>query len=185
MWLNNYFNFMWSAIIRCLGKYQTTYSVPTYTKVGGTIVQTANGGRLDGNTSASGDITFNFASLFTALTGSLSATPTYNSNNFSLAVVFGSGNTPVTAEDYNLDNRITTGLGFGLSTAFDVGNRVVTQTLTATASTDLTIAEIGLQAGDTLLYRKVLPEAINLASGESVNVVFTLNLANGAVEVAI
>lgn len=185
MWLNNYFNYMWRAIIRCLGKYGTTYSIPAYTNVDGTIVQTAGGGRYDGNTSISGVEAFSFEGLFTALTGSLSATPSNSVNAFSLAVVFGSGNTPVTAEDYNLDSRITTGLGFGVSTAFDVDNRVVTQTLTATASTDLTIAEIGLQAGGVLLYRKVLPEAINLASGESVNIVFTLNLANGAVEVAI
>lgn len=185
MWLNNYYNKLFAEACHSLGFTGTTYNVPSYQNMNGTLVQSQTGARTSGNNLINGAAACGMAAFFTAINGSVTTTDTINTNVMGLRALFGTGNTPAEVTDYKLENLIESDIAFVVNVAFDAGNHVVTQTVNVTANAEKVIAEVGLAHGPTLVYRKVLTDPITLAAGESLNVTFALNLGTGAMTVSV
>lgn len=185
MWLNNYYNKLFAEAHRALGDSGTTYTVPAYQNMNGTMVKTQRGERRGGNNLSEYQHVLGMAAFFTAINGSVTTTDEVNTSYVGMRALFGTGNTPVEVTDYKLESLIESDLAFAVTVAFDAVNRVVTQTVNVTASAEKVIAEVGLAHGPTLVYRKVLKNPITLAAGESLNVIFALNLGTGAMSVSV
>ena len=133
---------------------------------------------------ASTSSTTNPTFLFSDMTNTVTPSVSVNSSTYPYTyILIGSGDTPFTDTDYELDNRITTGITFNTSAlgkaTYDssLGKTVRTATVTINTTADITIKEIGLaryvftnsSTGYlTLLYREVLDTPITLAAGQSV-----------------
>lgn len=109
-------------------------------------------------------------------------------NDYNMGILVGSGSTPASYEDYQLDELITSGItlvsttGTLTETAFDNDTHIMTSkrsfTLNNSSGSNITISEIGLSIGcysynssnhgfQTLVYREVLDSPVTLAPGES------------------
>ena len=132
------------------------------------------------STSSSVDPTILFANMVNTVTPSVSVNSTTYANTY---LLIGSGDTPFTDADYNMAQRLTSGITFTTSAlgsaTYDSSLEKVIRTATVTINTtaDITIKEIGLakyvytnsSTGYlTLLYREVLDTPITLAAGQSV-----------------
>ena len=115
-------------------------------------------------------------------------------NSASIGLCFGSGTTPVTYDDYNLDSIITSGLSLvsasgtpTQATAYDSGTHHISSirsfTVNNSSASPITIAEFGITfptgfaSGNStsvhaLMYREVLATPVTLNPSESVIVSF-------------
>lgn len=107
----------------------------------------------------------------------------WNSSN--LSVLLGTGTTPEDADDYCLDNDITstlTGVTFGIQTSVSRESRycyesIITITFTNNTGADVVITEVGLAAswiftgdGPMLIFRKVI-NPVHVANNQSTTIV--------------
>lgn len=112
------------------------------------------------------------------------STPSVQSNKNSAGIVFGSGATPPTVNDYFLENMITTISGSGTRVFSDNGDSVTvtyTYSLSNTGSSDVTISELGIQisisnTGIVLVNRILLDSPVTIPAGGLGQVVFTTRL---------
>lgn len=185
MWLNNYYNKLFAEAHRALGFSRNTYKVPSYQNMNGAVISTQSGDRPTGNNLIDSDAVCGMAAFFSAINGSVTTNDDLATYAIGMRALFGTGNTPAKVTDYKLENLIESDLAFVVNVAFDSETRVVTQIVNVTATAEKVIAEVGLAHGPTLVYRKVLTNPITLASGESLNVTFALNLGTGAMSVSV
>lgn len=132
-----------------------------------------------------------------ALNGTIYTSPSYGYNSkfaiipgdlntnsrVSTCLVFGSDNTPVTVEDYKINNRISVGGSVGRyscsynedTKTFEIKRRYV---INNTSSSAITIREFGVEntmviTGGSyikfLIYREVLDEEVVLEAGDTIN----------------
>ena len=104
----------------------------------------------------------------------------YNMSNRG-GVIFGDGNTPVTAEDYKIAGNIITGIttSAALARSFNDGLAQIVATYTITASSEVTIKEIAAFAssgynGMYMLDRTVLDTPVTIPAGGVGQVVYTI-----------
>lgn len=107
---------------------------------------------------------------------------TTESNTVSINIRCGTGTTPPTISDYELDNKISatdlqcTSISKGYSSK---GNRIYTTTFSNATSNDITIRELGLYmtssySNTIMLERTVLPSPITIPAGESKAIVYEI-----------
>lgn len=104
-----------------------------------------------------------------------------------VGIVLGSGTTPPTIHDYQLESPITSGLTPLVSTTHDADNNLVYNiTLTSTATEPISIGEIGIRSGFyagansglnyALMERTVLDEPVIIPAGGIGVVEYTIRL---------
>lgn len=124
-----------------------------------------------------------FGNIYSALE-LFKSTPSVQSNKNSAGIVFGSGVTPPTANDYCLENMITTISGSGSRVFSDNDDSVTvtyTYTLSNTGSSDVTISEVGIQisvtnTGYVLVKRTLLDSPITILAGGVGQVTYTISM---------
>ena len=132
----------------------------------------------------SNGVTASAANKLFFLYNAMTAVATSNANT---GVSFGTGDTPVSVDDYSLSgSRITTLSGTGAVTkTHDSTNRVTTLssvfTLTNTSDEDITIKEVGLQLNYTgnwtfMVDRTVLEAPLTIQPGGVGQVTYTITL---------
>lgn len=188
MWLNNYYNFLFSRFVAANTVNGVTVSVPTIKSATGVTSATVEGTRTAGNYGIDSNANNAIADLFSGVAGATAYTGTtgaFANARRGLRLLVGSGRTAATPNDYAMERLITTGIQFAVTGSIDADTRTITTSVTVTnsGSDDLSIGEIGLAVSNYLLYRKALEDAIVLAGGESIVVTIKTNLANGVVAV--
>lgn len=184
MWLNNYKKYTQIACKVLLSPQGEALNVPTFRKITGTEVYTANGSREGINSAVNNNNPYSrfLNSLLIGAIGSLT-TPAVNYNSavsIAARVIFGSGSTPVDADDYQLASMITTGLTFSISSGVDEDTNMVTTNLSVTCTDSAKdVSEIGIAYDQVLLYRKVLDAPIHLEVGDSFIVRISVDLGTG------
>lgn len=121
--------------------------------------------------------------------GYANTTATYNQRT----IHFGSGTTPVTANDYKMESEITTGLTYiGVSHNYliDDGQVIYNLTYKNSGSSEITISELGIScyviygqssqstsssryAGRVLIYHEILDNPLTVLAGETFTVSIT------------
>lgn len=184
MWLKNYIAYLWYYGIYALSYSSAPVRLPFNLKnYQGTITQTVTPVARSANTLPDRSYVSGFVAPFTGVIGSTTYTTGSSPYTAGVGVLFGSGTTPVSNEDYKLDSIITSGLSFASGVAFGSDEGVIAHTVTATATTDITIGEVGLAQNGYLLYRMVLDSPVNLSAGESVTVTVKTNISTGGMTV--
>ena len=106
------------------------------------------------------------------------------SNDTTSGVVVGSGTTPPTAQDYKLENQITTVSGnVAYNTTQDADGVTINSiiTVTNTADTDITIGEVGLYVNTSgnwtwMAERTVLETPVTIPAGGVGQVTYTIRM---------
>ena len=122
------------------------------------------------------------------MSGSNLSTSYYQRN----AVRFGSGNTAEDAQQYNLASVINSGISYtsvsngaqAYDTDTDTWTRTYVVTISNTLQTTLTIREWGIftliiSGNETMLFREVLATPLELDSGETADLTFTVSMTLG------
>lgn len=178
MWLTNFLNYIYGLMCYYWGNNGTSYAIPAYRKYDGTAVNNRTGRHSIGNSGAPLD---ELHRLIALPSGSVSITQTTNTPG---KMIFGDGNTAVTAEDYMLANMITTGLTFSTSFAeVDQASKTVAGIVTVTATEEHTISEVGYIFNEVLMFRQVLDAPVVLGIGDSAS--FRLNYSLSGATVAV
>ena len=178
MWLTNFLNYIYGLMCYYWGNNGTSYAIPAYRKYDGTAVNSREGRHTIGSTGANLDELQRVISL---PAGSLSTSQGFNASG---SMIFGDGNTAVTAEDYRLSNMITTGLTFSTSFAeVDQSSKTVAGIVTVTATEEHTISEVGYIFNEVLMFRQVLDAPVVLGIGDSAS--FRLNYSLSGATVAV
>ena len=184
MWLKNYYNWIYAQLCIALGPSNAAQPLSApYKSVTGTLVSSVNGARSATVNYGAGASAI--AAAFTAVVPALSYTgvSTQSGHTTALALVLGRGTTKETAEDFALEDLITS--GFTLSRTFDRTDDTLTQHnyFLNSGADAVTVGEIGLSYGNYLMYRKALDEPITVGVGETLHIAYTINTADGSVTV--
>lgn len=180
MWLTNYLNYLFASMMILLAPDDQRLTFPEYRKIDGRKVSTGTGSREGGNVKIDhSEYSHPLDAIVIGAVGSLS-TPAASANYVYSQIIFGTGTTPVDESDYMLENMITSGLSFTISSAFDAESKVAITNLTVTC-TDAAkdVSEIGMAYDQVLLFRKVLDAPIHLEVGDSFLVRIAVDIASG------
>lgn len=199
MWLRNYYNLLTAAILADDTSSSTTqpteYSRPIMIRRPSGSWNSCNGASKFLNTISSESgakvalltIGKSNATLFTSTSQQVS----YSSIGVAFVIGIGSGSTPVTYDDYNLETPITSGItlvsasGTLISqTDVDSAHHVKSQrnyTINNSSSSNITISEFGIylpyevssSPAVCLAYREVLDSPVTLAPSESFIISFS------------
>lgn len=168
MWLRNFYNRLASLLIA--GGAYTSTSVFDDSNLSEKQTSGSFCSKMCGNDST---YTYNFYPYWS------SKICTLTNNNYSNGgLIFGSGDTPVSFDDYKLDSHLTftkNVVNYAFDTpTYDETTRTWSSTWSGdiknTSSNDIEIKEIGITAyPSTLLYREVLEEPFILQAGQTMN----------------
>lgn len=173
MLLRNYYNYMACATLGVNG-----YKSP------GISSNTFCDGVIYAKNSSGTTAPFEFAKFGLGGSKSLGTVSPSTEKSSVGCIIIGSGNTPVTFEDYKLNSIITSGWSKGgitiVSPTYDSSNKKYLGSMTVpitnlNSSTNIIVNEIGIvfygnsaeQTLSILVYREVLPAAVTIAPGET------------------
>ena len=116
---------------------------------------------------------------------------THEGNKSASVIVLGSGNTPVTYDDYKLENKLSTSQivansssGVQSTATYDEGTKTWTKSMSHDfqAKSDVTVSEIGVQftfdsGTKSIVYREVLDTPVFLTTGQYLKVSITTTVS--------